>query len=360
MTRIVDRYLLRELLGALGAVSAVLFMILLGGTLTVTLDRIARGKVPATLLLSQLGLRSVDALPILLPLAGFLAVLLAYGRLYRDSEMAVLSASGLTTRGLLRALAWVVVPMSLLLAVIGFWGGPAALRASDAMIEAANRSLLVVGMEAGRFIELPGRAGVVFVSRMDPDGTRFERLFVANERDGRIDITTAERGELYQDREGQERYLALHNGFRVEGQVAQPDFRTMRFTRNDVRLPEAEQDDSRAVERRLRTAELVGSDRPVDVAEFHWRLGLPISMTVLGLLALPLARVQPREPRYGKALLAVLSYLVYSNMLAIGRAWIADGTLPPALGLWWVHAGALLVALVLIRRGETFAARRGR
>ena len=70
MTRIVDRYLLRELLGALGAVSAVLFLILLGGTLTVTLDRIARGKVPATLLLSQLGLRSIDALPILLPLAG--------------------------------------------------------------------------------------------------------------------------------------------------------------------------------------------------------------------------------------------------------------------------------------------------
>ncbi len=359
MTRIVDRYLLRELLGALGAVSAVLFMILLGGTLTVTLDRIARGKVPATLLLSQLGLRSVDALPILLPLAGFLAVLLAYGRLYRDSEMAVLSASGLTTRGLLRALAWVVVPMSLLLAVIGFWGGPAALRASDAMIEAANRSLLVVGMEAGRFIELPGRAGVVFVSRMDPDGTRFERLFVSNEKDGRIDITTAERGELFQDREGKERYLALHNGFRVEGRVAHPDFRTMRFARNDVRLPEAQQDDNRAIERRLHTAELFESDKPADIAELHWRLALPISMTVLGLLALPLARVQPREPRYGKALLAVLAYLLYSNTLAIGRAWIADGTVPTAVGLWWVHVAALVIALFLIRRGETFAARRG-
>ena len=70
-------------------------------------------------------------------------------------------------------------------------------------------------------------------------------------------------------------------------------------------------------------------------------------------------RVQPREPRYGKALLAVLAYLLYSNTLAIGRAWIADGTVPTAVGLWWVHVAALVIALFLIRRGETFAARRG-
>jgi lipopolysaccharide export system permease protein len=133
----------------------------------------------------------------------------------------------------------------------------------------------------------------------------------------------------------------------------------MRFARNDVRLPEAPQDDKRAVERRLHTVELFESDRPPDIAELHWRLALPISMTVLGLLALPLARVQPREPRYGKALLAVLAYLVYSNTLAIGRAWIADGSVPPVVGLWWVHAGALMIALFLIRRGETFVARRG-
>ena len=84
------------------------------------------------------------------------------------------------------------------------------------------------------------------------------------------------------------------------------------------------------------------------------------ALRVAEVLALPLARVQPREPRYGKALLAVLAYLLYSNTLAIGRAWIADGSVPPALGLWWVHAVALVVALFLIRRGETFAARRGR
>jgi lipopolysaccharide export system permease protein len=352
MPRIVDRYLVRELLGSFFAVGAVLFVILLGGTLAGTLDRVARGKIPATLLISQIGLRSVEFLPVMLPLAVFLAVLLAYGRLYRDSEMAVLSASGLTTRGLLRPVAWVALPLVGVLVAVAFWLGPAALRLSDAMIDSASRSLLVVGLEAGRFVELPGGQGVVYVGSMAADGTRFQRLFVANEKERRVDITTAERGELYQDRDNAERYLALHDGFRVEGELGKPDFRTMRFDRNDIRLPDAQEDSDRAATRRSSPFALLAARTPADLAELHWRLGLPLSALVLAVLAVPLARAQPREPRYGKALVAVLAYVVYSNLLALGRVWLADGTLPPSLGLWWVHAGGLAIALILIRQGE--------
>lgn len=352
MPRIVDRYLVRELFGSFAAVSTVLLLIVLGGTLTATLDRVARGKVPATLLLSQIALRSIELLPLMLPLAAFLAVILAYGRLYRDSEMAVLSASGLTTRGMLRPVAWIVLPLVAALAAVSFWLGPAALRRSDAMIDAANRSLLVVGLEAGRFIELPGGQGVVYVGAMTPDGTRFERLFVANEHEHRVDITTAARGELFADSDRAERYLALYDGFRVEGELQRSDFRTMRFARNDIRLPDAGEDGDVVAERRSDPLALLGSAKAADRAELHWRLGLPLSALVLGVLAVPLARAQPREPRYGKALVAVLAYVVYTNSLALGRAWIADGTLPPALGLWWVHAGGLAIAVALILRGE--------
>ena len=58
--------------------------------------------LPPGLLVSQLGLRALDFLPLLLPLSLFLAVLLAYGRMYRDSEMAVLASAGLGIRRLAR------------------------------------------------------------------------------------------------------------------------------------------------------------------------------------------------------------------------------------------------------------------
>jgi lipopolysaccharide export system permease protein len=352
MLRLVDRYLLREIAASFFSVASVLMLVTLGGMLTLTLDRISRGKMPAALLLSQIGLRSVDALPLLMPLAVFLAVLLAYGRLYRDSEMSVLSASGYAHRALLRPVWYIAVPLTIALALLSFWLGPAAVRKSDRMIDAANRSLLVVGMEPGRFIELPGRESVVYVAEMSADGSRFKRLFVHEQRDNRVDVTTAEHGELYQDRDGDERYLSLRDGFRAEGEPGKSDWRLMRFARNDIRLPEAGENADRQAEKRTSTLALWASPKPIDQAEFHWRLGLPLSALVLAMLAVPLSRSQPREPRYAKALLAVVAYVVYTNMMALGRGWIADGTLPVVVGLWWLHFGVLAIGLWLLSSDE--------
>lgn len=365
---LINRYLLRELAGSFAGVSLVLILVTFGGVLTDVLNKIARGKIPPQLLLSQVGLRALDGLALLLPLAAFVAALMAYGRLYRDSEMAVLAASGHSSRRLLAPLAMIAAPLVLLLGAITFWLSPAALALADQLIAEANRSLLVVGMEPGRFVELPGGRAVVYVAEMSPDGSTFERLFVHDERppardrddeggDGakaggeRVDIVTAERGELYQDRDG-ERYLALKQGFRVEGELGSPSFRTMRFERNDIRMPQAEGPENRRAETRSSTLALAASADLADRAELHWRIGVPVSAALLALLALPLARGQPREPRYGKALVAILAYVIYTNVLAIGRGWIADGTVPPALGLWWVHAGVLAIALWMLARGE--------
>lgn len=356
--RLIQRYLLRELAQAFGGVTFVLLLVTIGGTLTITLDRIARGKMPAALLLSQIGLRSLEAIALLLPLGVFLAVMLAYGRLYRDSEMAVISASGITARGLVAPVAWLALPVAALVAALALWLAPAALAQSDRMIDSANRSLLVVGMEPGRFVELPGRNGVVYVAEMAPDGATFARLFVHEEHDGRVDITTAEKGGLYTDRDNAERYLRLEQGFRVEGEIGKPDFRTMRFATNDVRLPDPSSDPDRALEKRADTPSLWASRDAPDRAELHWRIGLPVSCILLALLAVPLSRAQPREPRYGKVLVAVLAYVVYSNVLALGRAWLAQGSLPPTLGLWWAHAAVLAIGVSLLAGADAPRRRR--
>lgn len=357
--RLIDRYLLRELYLAFLAVCAVLGLVLVGGVLTDVLNRVASGKIPASLLLSQLGLRSLDALSLILPLAAFLAVLIAYGRLYRDSEIAVLSASGLRLGGLMKPLWFLAFPVAVLLAVVAFWGSPMALDRADSLVREANRSLLVAGMEPGRFVDMPGKLGVIYVGKMSDDGTQFERLFVQHERDGRLDIVTAASGRLFYDQDGAQRYLSLSEGFRVEGGLDKPDFRTMRFARNDIRLPEPDQQGNRRVESIRATSALIASNQPSDRAELQWRLGVPLSAIMLMLLAFPLAKSPPREPRYGRVLIAVLGYLFYSNLLALGRGWIASGVIPESIGLWWIHALVLMIALIMLRMGERLPRGRG-
>jgi lipopolysaccharide export system permease protein len=350
--RTIDRYILRELLGSFGATFAVLLLVSLGGLLADLMSKIARGKVPASLLLSQMGLRAVDVLPLLLPLALFLGVLLAYSRLYRDSEMAVLGSAGLGPRQLMGPLALLAMTVALVVGSVSLWLSPVALRASLAMIETANRSLLVAGLEPGRFIELPGRHSVVYFGEMSDDGTEFGRMFVFSEREGRADIVTAREGRLYSESVGDERYLSLADGFRVEGVVGQDDYRMMRFARNDIRVPDSEPAAAGRDELRMDSRQLLAAREPALRAELHWRLGAPLATLALALLALPLARTPPRGARYGRLLLALLAYIVYLNFLALGRVWIANGTLPPGFGLWWAHVPVLLAAVWLLWRDD--------
>ena len=332
-----DRYLLREFIQATFATLVVLLMVSLGGIFAGVLGQIASGKVPASMLLSQMGLQTIRYLPMVLPLGLMLGLLLAVGRLYRDAEMPVLAAIGVGPRRLLRPLMLLAVPMVVAIAMCSLWLGPWAKATSTRLIAENNRNLLVAGLEPGRFTELPGGGGVVYVGSMSTDGTRLGRIFVYRQTGERLDVTTARTGVVIT--EGEDRVLRLEEGFRVEGpREVGRDFRLMRYADNDLLLPQAEPggDEDGADPDAMSTPALVGDPRPEATAELHFRLAPPLLALAFALLAVPLARSPPRQARYGRMMLGFLAYLLGMNLAMLGTGWLAAGKLPLAAGLWWL------------------------
>ncbi|HEY5102121.1 MAG TPA: hypothetical protein VII70_05020, partial [Steroidobacteraceae bacterium] len=43
----------------------------------------------------------------------------------------------------------------------------------------------------------------------------------------------------------------------------------------------------------------------------------------------------------------ILIYMIYSNMVSAGKVWLARGTVPEYLGLWWVHASVVLLTVAI-------------
>jgi len=350
-----DRYLFREFAQATFAVLVVLMIVSLGGIFADVLSDIARGRVPAAMMLSQLGLQVLNYLPLILPLGLMMGLLLAVGRLYRDSEMPVLTSIGIGPRRLLRPLMLLVLPVVVVIALCSLWLGPWAKRYSNQLIAEANRSLLVAGLEPGRFIELPGGGGVVYVGSMSNDGTRLSRIFVYKQVDGgqvdgkqqgdRMDVTTARHGALSFQGE-RDRYLKLDEGFRVEGPLDNGrDFRLMRYASNELRLPAGEQKRSDDDPQLLSTPQLLRDPRREANAQVHARIAPPLLALAFALLAVPLARSSPRQARYGRILMGFLAYLFGMNLMLLGTDWLSDGKLPQALGLWWLVLPLLAVAL---------------
>ena len=345
-----DRYLLREFSQATFAALVVLLMVSLGGIFADVLGDVARGRVPAGMMLSQLGLELIRYTPLVLPLGLMLGLLLAMGRLYRDAEMPVLSSIGVGPRRILRPLLMLVVPVVVVIALCSLWFGPWAKRTSQRMVIAGSRSLLVSGLEPGRFTELPGGDGVVYVGSMSNDGTQLTRIFVYKQARGRLDVTTARKGALSFG-EHNNRFLTLDDGFRVEGpQDDGRDYRLMRYASNAMRMPQTEEHRDGDDPQSMTISELRQDPRPTAGAQLHYRLAPPLLALAFALLAVPLARSSPRQARYGRILVGFLAYLVGTNLMVLGTDWLGSGRLPMAVGLWWLVLPLLGIAVWMYLR----------
>lgn len=341
-----DRYLFSEFAQSTFAALVVLLIVSVGGVITDVLKDIASGRLPAGLMLSQLGLVLLNWLPLILPLALMIGMMLGVGRLYRDSEMPVIAASGVGPARLLRPVLLVVVPVVLVVGACSLWLGPMAERISRQMINEANRSLVVSGLEPGSFTELPG-GGVVYVGAMSADGSQFRRVFIHRRSDDRLDVTTANAGALSVGADG-ERFLELAEGFQVEGPVdGGLDYRLMRYATNEVQLPAGEERYDPTDPETMPTTALLGDDRPAANAQLHFRLAPPLLTLAFALMAVPLARSTPRQARYGRVMMGFLAYLVGIQMVLMGRDWLETGRLAPAFGLWWLVLPLLAFAVWL-------------
>jgi len=348
-----DRYLFREFSQSTFAALVVLLMVSVGGIFADVLGDVARGRVPAGMMLAQLGLQLIRYLPLVLPLGLMLGMLLAMGRLYRDAEMPVLTSIGVGPRRMLRPVLLLVVPVVALIALCSLWFGPWAKRTSQEMIVAGSRSLLVAGLEPGRFTELPGGNGVVYVGAMSNDGRQLTRVFVYREARGRLDVTTAHSGSLSLVGRN-DRYLTLQDGFRVEGPLEKGrDFRLMRYASNAMRMPESEDRAPGDDPQSMTIPELMRDQRPEAGAQLHYRIGPPLLALAFALLAVPLARSSPRQARYGRILVGFLAYLLGTNLMVLGTDWLGRGKLPMSAGLWWLLLPLLAVAgWVYLRDGH--------
>jgi len=354
-----DRYLLSDFFQSFLATLLVLLIVSVGGVLVDLLGRIADGQIPAGLMLGQLGLQFIVYLPLIVPMALMLGLALSIGRLYRDSEMAVITAVGVGPRRLLRPVLMLVLPVVFVVGACSLWLGPWAQRAAQTQLEEANRSVLVAGLEPGKFTQLSG-GGIVYVSSLSEDGASLGQVFVHRPNAERFDLISAQSGRMYFEGE-RKRFLRLENGHQVEGAtVGELDYSLMRFAANEIALPDREQTLSTDDPAMQTTGQLLRNGDIASVAQLHTRLAPPLLALAFALMAVPLSRSAPRQQRYGKVMLSVLAYLLGVNMMIVGSQWLVKGSVPAFVGLWWLTLPLLAAALWLYFRDGRLGRNKGK
>ena len=343
---IIERYLFKELAGTLFAVTAVLFLIFVSSWFARLLGQVASGSIQADMIFLLLSLKSIDALMILLPLSFYLAVLLAFGRLYKDSEMTAMLACGVSLTRITRLVFVMGLGFALIVAAVSLHFGPWAKSERYILQEKMSASSGLEAIAAGQFREMGDGDVVFYAERLSDDGNSMENVFIQSARQGKQNLIVAERGSQTTESDGG-RYLLLQNGHRYEGEPGQANFRIIKFREHKVLVKQAEavfKTDSVAAKS---TLALWQSAKQHELAELQWRISMPLSVVLLALLAVFLSRTNPRQGRYAKFFLGILVYIIYSNLLGVAKSWVEKGKVDALIGIWWVHL-LIVVAIVLL------------
>ncbi len=347
MAAIANRYVLRETAQTWIVVTAVLLLILLTNQFAQVLGDAASNRLPKEALFLVMGLTSLQYLTLLIPVGLFLSILLALGRLYRDSEMYALMACGIGPAQLYRPVMLFAGILAVLVGWLALDVAPTAIRDVKKIAQQARARADLRVIEAGRFVSFGQADAVVYAEAVFTDG-RLHNVFVQRRTDAGIEVVVAEEAQQKDTADPDVKMLTFFRGRRYEGEPGSPRFRIVEFAEHGIpyslpaRSPVSLEPESRSL------PELLRSSDPVNVAELQWRLSVPLMALVLALLAVPLGRSLPRQGRYAGLGAGILVYISYANLLGASKVWLERGKVPPFIGMWWVHALFTVGALVLL------------
>lgn len=346
--RILDRYILREVAQTWFAVTTVLLLILLTNQFAKVLGDVAKDKLPRDAVFQVIGLTGLQYMTILVPIGLFLSIMLALGRLYADSELPAMMACRAGPTNIYRPLLWLMLPLVIGVGWLAVDIGPRALMAIERIGMEARRQADLASIEPGKFVSSSDAGAVVYAEQVLGPG-RVGNVFVQRQgEDGNMEVVVAKRGEQRDSDDPNTRFFVMYDGRRYMGVPGTTRFNVVEFAEHGIpyRLPTATE--PRLESRARPTSDLMSSRDSEDIAELHWRIGIPLATLILGVLAVPLSRTQPRQGRYGRIAVGLLVFIIYFNLMSAGKAWIEKESLPPGAGIWWVHGLMLGVALVLL------------
>lgn len=341
---VIARYISKEIITTFVTIVFTLLFIAISNKFVTFLSKVASGKLPLSLLFKIVGLYIPELFAILAPVAMFVATLFTFSRLHADSEIAVLLTSGFDWRRLVTITLQIAAVIAIMVYAIIFFVVPASSALRAKLLSEGQAAGVINSIVPGRFQTIDESSQLVFyVENVLQDGL-LHNIFIALQKKG--EVITAKYAQIKQTNQ-QEFYLVLQNGQRYIGTPGQSDYSITNFAEYGRELKYsagtiAQNDNMRPAKTLFKSVD------PRDRAELQWRFALPVAVLLLTLIAIPLAKVQPRQGRYAKFLPAVIIYMIYYNMMTVIRRSIAASKLAPFPGIWGVHLVFLLLGLFLL------------
>ena len=349
---IVFRYLCKEILGTLLSTTLILLIIFMTNQFVHYLNDAAAGKITVKAVMTVMSLQVPLLLGYLLPLGFFLGGLLALGRMVVDHEMVILTACGVSRSQIMGIIMTLASFIAVIVAWLMLFVEPKMQCYRVKILKDAVSTASLEKIVPGRFQLLNNNTLVFYAGGINNHQHQMIDVFLAQSQTSggkkRWDLVSADAAEEFNIARG-ERFILFKNGVRYIGMPGQLKYDIIKFREYGVRLSSLEMDmvnraDAMPTAKlwHLRTKDIKAA------AELQWRIAMSLSVWLFALLIVPLSVVNPRKGKFAKILPAVLIYIGYANLMFFARALIGDGLVSQSVGLWWILVLLLALAVSLL------------
>lgn len=355
--KLIQRYILRVAAAAfLAALAALTGVIWLTQALR-EFDLLTTKGQSLLVFLTATGLSIPSLTMIIAPIALFIAVLYALNKLNGDSELVVMSASGMSPTQILKPFAALMATAALFVGALSIWGVPKSFLSLRGLLMEVRADFLTRVVREGQFNVLD--KGFVFHYRERGPGGVILGVFMQDQREAdKVTSYVAERG-ITAEIDGQP-YLVLDKGSVHRQSRGSRDPAIVVFERYAIDLAQfsAGQSGLAFRPRERSTWELMHLDRKEAYvaanygrfrAELHDRFANPLYALCFGMVAFA-ALGQPRTTRQGRgvAMAGAIAAVVALRVAGFGASALLARSASAVVFVYGVPLLGLIASLYLI------------
>lgn len=311
------------------------------------LTEAANGTLTLGIVLDIVFYKVLISLEMLLPVGLYVAVGVALGQLYNDSEITAMSASGASPLRIYKAVMWLAIPLGLVISLLSLYARPWAYGQIYQLEQQSQSEMNVNHLIANKFnVNNDGR--MVLAAEIDPATNLLTDALIYTSSDNKSRVYRARKVRVL-DTVSSSPSVLLQGGtsyvLEHQGTVDQK----MRYQDQHLQLKAIEP--TMVMKRKSASiTALSRSTAPADIAERQWRESRGINTLLMALLAIPLSRVKPRQGRFTTLLplTLVFTLIFYGGNLC--RTLVANSAFPVIPGVWFVSLMMLAGIVILMAR----------
>jgi lipopolysaccharide export system permease protein len=334
----------KELARSFGATLIVLVTVVMTMTLIRTLGQASRGSFSPSDVMMVMGYTVLTFMPNIMTMALFISIVATLTRLYRDSEMVIWFGSGLGLGSLLGPLFRFSWPVLLAVAGLAVFALPWANQQIESIRDQYEKRGDLERVEPGQFQESADGSRVFFVEKSMVNLRSGNNIFIATTENGKQTVTSARGGRV--ENVGNDQFLILNNGQRLENSLGKPDLKIAEFAELGTKIGTGQLAGKEAMPlNTVASRDLLVHPNVRNLGELSWRIGFVFAAINLIIIAIAASRINPRVGRTGNLVFALFAFQIYLNFLNLGQNWIASEKIGFAEFMLVLHGGVFLAGL---------------